>query len=165
MFCDESKCNIEIRLSRPVSTTQPRQLRPTMRAVNNDARIPRVSEIAKPFTGPVAFQNKIAAVISVDFVLEGDWAGERLRDFAYSRDPGVVVHGPHRGAELSRLGCRYRTAQADLDVAFDFIEKHQLPRQGVHRLHDLTRAAVSRRRRILHSRREKFWRRFSRWRP
>src|SRR5436305_14396375 len=65
MFFDEIKCNIEIRLSRPVSTSQPRQLRPTMRAVNNDARIPRVSEIAKPFTGPVAFQNKIAAVISV----------------------------------------------------------------------------------------------------
>src|SRR5437773_10507076 len=65
MFFDEIKCNIEIRLSRPVATSQPRQLRPTMRAVNNDARIPRLSEIAKPFTGPVAFQNKIAAVTSV----------------------------------------------------------------------------------------------------
>ena len=36
-----------------------------MSAVNSEARMPRVSEMAKPFTGPLAFQNRIAAVISV----------------------------------------------------------------------------------------------------
>ena len=36
-----------------------------MSAVNNDARMPSVSEMANPFTGPLAFQNRIAAVISV----------------------------------------------------------------------------------------------------
>jgi len=65
MFCAEIKCNIEMRFSRPVSTSQPRQVRPTMSAVNNEAKIPHVSEIAKPLTGPVAIIYKIAAVISV----------------------------------------------------------------------------------------------------
>ena len=64
-FLDEIKCNIEMRFNRPVSTNQPKQFRPTMRAVNRDAKMPRVREMAKPFTGPLAFQNKIAAVISV----------------------------------------------------------------------------------------------------
>ena len=36
-----------------------------MSAVNSDARMPSINEIAKPFTGPVAFQNKMAAVINV----------------------------------------------------------------------------------------------------
>ncbi len=65
MFFDEIKCNIDIRFTRPVSTNQPRQFRPTMSAVNKEAKMPSVSEIAKPLTGPLAFQNKIAAVINV----------------------------------------------------------------------------------------------------
>ena len=65
MFCAEIKCNIEMRFNRPVSTNQPRQFRPTMRAVNNEAKMPSVSEMANPFTGPLAFQNRIAAVIKV----------------------------------------------------------------------------------------------------
>jgi hypothetical protein len=36
-----------------------------MRAVNKDAKMPSVSAMAKPLTGPLAFQNRIAAVISV----------------------------------------------------------------------------------------------------
>src|SRR5438045_5878732 len=40
-------------------------LRPTMSAVKSEARMPRLSEMAKPLTGPLAFQNKIAAVINV----------------------------------------------------------------------------------------------------
>ena len=40
-------------------------LRPTMSAVKSEARIPSVSEMAKPLIGPVARQNKITAVIRV----------------------------------------------------------------------------------------------------
>ena len=65
MFCAEIKCNIEMRFTRPVSTSQPRQVLPTINAVNKEAKMPSVSEMAKPFTGPLAFQNRIAAVISV----------------------------------------------------------------------------------------------------
>ena len=53
MFCAEIKCNIEMRFSFPVSTNQPRKFRPTMSAVNSDARMPSVSAIAKPLTRPV----------------------------------------------------------------------------------------------------------------
>ena len=42
-----------------------KMLRPTMSAVKSDARIPSVSEMAKPLTGPLAFQNKMTAVINV----------------------------------------------------------------------------------------------------
>src|SRR6266705_5810819 len=65
MFFDEIKCNIEMRVSRPVSTNQLRKFRQTISAVKSEAMMPRVSEIAKPFTGPLAIKNKIAAVISV----------------------------------------------------------------------------------------------------
>ena len=65
MFCAEIKCSIEMRLSRPVSTSQPSAFRPTMSAVKSDAKIPNVSETAKPLTGPRACQNRIIAVISV----------------------------------------------------------------------------------------------------
>ena len=65
MFLAEMRCNIVILLTRPVSTTEPMTFRPTMSAVKSEARMPSVNEIANPFTGPVAFQNKIAAVIRV----------------------------------------------------------------------------------------------------
>src|SRR5437867_2631435 len=65
MFWDEIKCSIEMRFTRSESTSQPRQFRPTIRAVNSDAKMPSVSEMAKPLTGPLAFQNRMAAVISV----------------------------------------------------------------------------------------------------
>ena len=65
MFWDEIRCSIEIFFTRPVSTSQPSAFRPTMSAVKSEARMPMVSEMAKPFTGPVAMKNRIAAVINV----------------------------------------------------------------------------------------------------
>ena len=65
MFCAEIKCSIEMRFSRPVSTSQLSALRPTMSAVKSDAKIPNVSATAKPLTGPRAYQNRIIAVINV----------------------------------------------------------------------------------------------------
>ena len=65
MCCAGIKCSIEMRFRRPVSTNQPRKFRPTISAVNNEAKMPRVSAMANPLTGPLAFQNRIAAVMSV----------------------------------------------------------------------------------------------------
>ena len=48
-----------------MSTNQLKRFRPTISAVKSEARMPSVSEIAKPLTGPLAFQNRIAAVIRV----------------------------------------------------------------------------------------------------
>ena len=58
MFFEEIRCSIETRFTRPVSTNQLKQLRPTISAVKSEARMPSVSEIANPLTGPLAFQNK-----------------------------------------------------------------------------------------------------------
>ena len=52
-------------LTRPVSTNHSKRFRPTMSAVKREARMPRVSEIANPLTGPLAFQNNMTAVMSV----------------------------------------------------------------------------------------------------
>ena len=65
IFFEEIRCNIEIRLMRPVSTNHSKALRPTISAVKSDARMPSVRAMANPLTGPLAFQNKITAVISV----------------------------------------------------------------------------------------------------
>ena len=62
---DEIRCSIEMRFTLPVSTNQPKRFRPTISAVKSEARMPSVSEIAKPLTGPLAFQKRIAAVIRV----------------------------------------------------------------------------------------------------
>ena len=48
-----------------LSTNQLKRFRPTISAVNSEARMPSVREIAKPLTGPLAFQKRIAAVIRV----------------------------------------------------------------------------------------------------
>ena len=60
--------------SRPNSMAQPKKLREAINAVNNVARIPIVNATAKPFTGPVAFQKRIRAVIKV-VMFESKMAG------------------------------------------------------------------------------------------
>ena len=53
------------RLRMPLAIAQLKQLRVTSSAENIDATMPIVSVTAKPLTGPVAFQKRISAVISV----------------------------------------------------------------------------------------------------
>src|SRR6267143_2486576 len=65
IFCEEIRCSIDMRFTFPVSTHQLSAFRPTMSAVKSEARMPSDSEIANPFTGPLAFQKRIAAVIKV----------------------------------------------------------------------------------------------------
>ena len=91
-----------------------------------------------------------------------------VRGFAictYAWHFGIFVHGSHRGAELSRLACRYGPGEAHLDVAFDFSTKHQFSRQRFHRVHVLPRAAPGWSICLLQTRRAQFRRRFSRRRP
>src|SRR5205823_10680377 len=76
-----------------------------------------------------------------DSVLEGERSGERLRHLTYARHSGLIVYGPHRWPEFSRLVCRYGEIETRLDVAFDFVAAHQLPRQRLHRVHVFARAA------------------------
>ena len=91
-----------------------------------------------------------------------------VRGFAIAltlRHFGIFVHGSHRGAELSRLACRYGPGEAHLDVAFDFSTKYQFSRQRFHRVHVLPRAAPSWSICLLQTRRAQLRRRFSRRRP
>ena len=74
-----------MRLTFSVSTNQPKRFRPTISAVKSEARMPRVSEIAKPLTGPLAFQKRIAAVISV-VTLASKMERERLLVSGLQRD-------------------------------------------------------------------------------
>ena len=53
------------RLRTPLAIAQLKQLRVTSSAENIDATMPIVSVMAKPLTGPVAFQKRISAVMSV----------------------------------------------------------------------------------------------------
>src|SRR5437762_9972677 len=58
IFCDEMRCSIEIFFRRPESTNDSKTLRPTMSVVKREAKMPKVSAIAKPLTGPLALKNK-----------------------------------------------------------------------------------------------------------
>src|SRR5437868_15400078 len=65
IFCDEMRCSIEILFRRPESTNDSKTLRPTMSDVKREAKMQKVSAIAKPLTGPLALKNKMSAVINV----------------------------------------------------------------------------------------------------
>ena len=65
MCCEEMRCSIDTFFTRSVSMNQATAFRPTISAVKSEARMPSVSEIAKPLTGPLACQNRMTAVISV----------------------------------------------------------------------------------------------------
>src|SRR5437667_11776258 len=82
----------------PRVESQPRQFRPTMSAVNNEAKMPRLSEMAKPFTGPLAFQKRIAAVISVVTLA----SKTELNAFSYAVFSATCSYSPSAIASRNR---------------------------------------------------------------
>ena len=61
----EIKWSIEIRFTIPAWNAHPNSVRVTIIAENTEAMMPTVSVTANPLIGPVAFQKRIAAVMSV----------------------------------------------------------------------------------------------------